>query len=467
MKFICLFFCFVTILAGPIVPPTPPDLDPFYSAPKGYENQPNGAILKSRPVPNPLTDIVNQVKIKAATQIMFRSEDTFGNPTAVITTVLEPFNADPSKVVSYLTFEDSGSIRCSPSYAIQVNSPGSTIMTQLEMFFIISLLNQGYYVSTPDYEGPKSAFCAGVNNGNAVLDSIRATLKSGNITGVDNDAKVAVWGYSGGSLASLWAASIQPIFAPELKSNLIGFLGGGFVTNITEVAVAVDGGLFSGIAANALGGLLNEYSQYTTLANSLVNPALNSTWNQRDKHCLFDALTSFIGVHWIEGTPRVFPEGLSLLQEEPFKSIIDGNGLVNRPDLVPEVPIFIYHGTLDHIVPIPSAIKTFNQWCEAGIASAEFAEDLTNGHITEAITGAPAALTWLIDRFNGVLPVKGCQHTTRLSNFLYPNILPSILDYFKTAFDAVLGLNLGGDVKKDQVSLSAIQNIQNLKFNKI
>ena len=107
--------------------------------------------------------------------------------------------------------------------------------------------------------------------------------------------------------------------------------------------------------------------------------------------------------------------------------------------------------------------KTYQNWCDAGISSLEFAEDASNGHLTEAIMGAPAALTWIIDRFDGKQTVSGCQHIQRFSNLEYPNIPSSIANYFKAAMDVVLHLGLGPDVQKDQVSPEGIKNLDQLK----
>ena len=72
----------------------------------------------------------------------------------------------------------------------------------------------------PDYEGPKASFTAGKQCGQSTLDSIRAVLKTTNVTGIQ-DAKVAMWGYCGGTVATGWAAALQePTYAKELKSNL-------------------------------------------------------------------------------------------------------------------------------------------------------------------------------------------------------------------------------------------------------
>ena len=184
--------------------------------------------------------------------ILVRSEDSFGNPNVIVTTVIEPVNADPSKIASYQVSENAARADCAPSYALQFGSDVSTLATQAETYLLAPLLDKGYYVVSPDYEGPKLTFTVGKQSGQAVLNSIRASLKSGKITNIAEDAKVVMWGYSGGSLASGWAAALQPDYAPELSRNLLGVALGGFITNVTATVEATDDTIFAGIAANVL-----------------------------------------------------------------------------------------------------------------------------------------------------------------------------------------------------------------------
>ena len=74
--------------------------------------------------------------------------------------------------------------------------------------------------------------------------------------------------------------------------------------------------------------------------------------------------------------------------------ILDKNNLISY-NAIPKIPIFVYHGTKDGVVPISYAHKIFDKWCDEGIESFEFAESLTTGHILETFTGAAAAWTWL------------------------------------------------------------------------
>lgn len=70
------------------------------------------------------------------------------------------------------------------------------------------------------------------------MDSIRAILSSG--LGLEAScAKYALWGYSGGALASEWAAELQVQYAPEL--NFAGVALGGLTPNVTSVLLTVNG----------------------------------------------------------------------------------------------------------------------------------------------------------------------------------------------------------------------------------
>ncbi|RCK66367.1 Lipase 4 [Candida viswanathii] len=461
MRFLLLLFALLAPIHGALLSPTKPSNDPFYNAPEGYEDANVGDILQYRTTPNAITGAFFPSKVQNSWQLLIRSEDSFGQPNVFVTTIIQPFNADPSKLVSYQVFEDAAKLDCAPSYALQYGSSITTITTQAELPFIAVLLNQGYYVVVPDYEGPKLAYTVGRQSGQAVLNSVRGALKSGNFTGLDESPDVVLWGYSGGSLALGWAAALQPQYAPELEPRLLGAALGGFVTNITASAVAADGTVLAGIIANALGGLGNEYED---VKNALLNDTttlLRSRVNQFDDYCLIDGVINFAGTQFFTGAARLFRSGYDLLNRPEFREIIDGNGLVYY-DAVPSIPIFIYHGTLDEVVPISNVRKTYQRWCDGGIASLEFSEDATNGHITQSITGAPAALTWIMARFNGTAPVSGCSHVQRISNFAYPGVPAAILEYFESLFKTLVGAGLGPDVQKDDISVSGLSKLSSL-----
>lgn len=132
--------------------PLYPNDDPFYNPPSGFELEPLGSIIRSRPKTNPFGIIIVPEILKGAYQLMVRSEDTAGNPSAIIVTVFVPFNADPSKLISYQIAEDSANGNCAPLYALQLGSdPAGYISSQVEQILVQAVLAKGYYVVVPDY----------------------------------------------------------------------------------------------------------------------------------------------------------------------------------------------------------------------------------------------------------------------------------------------------------------------------
>jgi hypothetical protein len=85
------------------------------------------------------------------------------------------------------------------------------------MLILQGFLLQGYIVSSPDYEGPDAAFIPGRLEGVVTLDSMRAVSNYKNTLGLSTSTpKIVGYGYSGGSVATGWAASLHQAYAPEL-----------------------------------------------------------------------------------------------------------------------------------------------------------------------------------------------------------------------------------------------------------
>lgn len=107
--------------------------------------------------------------------------------------------------------------------------------------------SRNWIVIVPDYESSTDAFGAGKQSGQAVLDGIRAFLSSSILPSTMAKPKVALWGYSGGALASGWAASIQGDYAPELESVLVGAAIGGTPVDLRAIAYHTNGGIAAGL----------------------------------------------------------------------------------------------------------------------------------------------------------------------------------------------------------------------------
>ena len=237
----------------------PPSKDPFYTAPPGFEDAAPGTVLRFRLAPGNTTIAI--VNSSMAYSILYRTTDSHYQPSWAVTTLYVPLPASQQSVtpiaangtgnalLSYQFPYDSPDLDASPSYAF-LSAPPSEIS---------AALGKGWFVNSPDYEGPKAAFVAGVNTGHAVIDSIRAvqsvataqpTIK------LSPNATVALWGYSGGALASEWAAELAVQYAPEL--SISGAALGGLPANATTIFDLINGSPFAGLIPSALVGLGRE-----------------------------------------------------------------------------------------------------------------------------------------------------------------------------------------------------------------
>jgi hypothetical protein len=82
-----------------------PDQDEFYKPPPGLELFKLGSIIRSRPVPNPITlNNVDAIKVKEAWQLLYRTQNSVEEPTATVVTVLVPYRAKPGHLFSYSYF---------------------------------------------------------------------------------------------------------------------------------------------------------------------------------------------------------------------------------------------------------------------------------------------------------------------------------------------------------------------------
>lgn len=417
---------------------TLPSNDPFYAVPADVESSAPGAILKHRPPPAQIAAFgLAPVNLQGSHQILYRTNDNFGNATATVVTVLIPHNADLTKVLSYQVAQDSSCKDCAPSYALQLASAtvGSlgTLVTQAELLLVEAALNRGWVVILPDHEGPTAAFLANRQAGQATLDGIRAALSSGGFTGISKDATVALWGYSGGSLASGWAAELQPTYAPELK--IAGAALGGTVPNITTVLSEINKSAFAGIIPSGIVGLANQYPQVNGVIEKHVLPQYQSLFNKVRSQCLVADISDFL-----------FKDVLAMLDDPslPFTDpelvrIQNDNALGQA---TPKIPLYVYKSTGDELSPVSETDALVKKYCGGG-TPVEYVRDILSEHGSLAITGAVKALAWLIDVLDEGKPQKGCSTATVISSLLDPSALEIIPGFIVDALLDLLGSPVG------------------------
>lgn len=401
--------------AAPLIERTgllPPSQDPWYEAPKDLDALAPGSILKSRKPPAPIAAFgIESVNLQAAHQIMYKTTNSFNGSTATVTTVLIPHNADLTKVLSYQSIVDAASIDCATSYALQLGSKSGvvfgTFTTQAELFLIAALLDKGWVVVLPDYLGPHSAFLANRLAAHAVLDGIRAVTKSTAFTGVQHNATVALWGYSGGSVATGWAAELHASYAPEL--NIVGAALGGTVPSIPPVVKAVNKGYAAGLLPSGFLGLAAEYPELKGIIHEQVVPKHRPAFEKVKTQCLVADLEEF------------FYEDVVAMLEEP--SILTSGALatilgeVAMGKSAPKMPLYVYKPVHDEISPVANTDDLVEFYCANG-GSVQYERDWVSLHGTLLATGAPKALSWLIGLVDGKPQPAGCSTSNVFSSFL-------------------------------------------------
>ena len=331
--------------------------------------------------------------------ILYRTTDSRYQPSWAVTTLFVPRTPSNSSIgdalLSYQIPYNTADVDNSPSYALALPSG---LANGLVLSDINTVLRYGWYVSVPDFEGPSAAFALGVQEGHAVLDSVRAVLLSGH---APSKARTAMWGYSGGSIASEWAAELQVQYAPEL--NFSGVALGGLVPNATSITHAIDGSPAAGLIPSFLVGITRQYPQaYQYLINSLkTSGPYNATGFLAVRNMSYtQAAVSFMNQSIMA---EYFTNGKAFLQSPIIRKVFDSNGQMGYHG-VPQMPMFIYKAVHDEYSYVEETDALVERCCAVG-ASIMYERNTAGNHLDEYTNGDAGALKWL----KGVLDGKAVQ----------------------------------------------------------
>src|SRR5579863_9215818 len=154
---------------------------------------PPGTVLKTKTLSYHITGIALPVQV---VQLLYRSAGALGQPTANVTSVLEPpVPSFTPRAVSYQSFYDSLNPADEPSVQIAGDVTLGGLITDAESVVIAPLLLQGDTVIVPDTEGQTADFSSSPEYGVNTLNSIRAATNSP-LTGVTKATPVGLFGYS-------------------------------------------------------------------------------------------------------------------------------------------------------------------------------------------------------------------------------------------------------------------------------
>lgn len=363
-----------------------PHEDPFYVPDPGFESAAPGTVLRSRVVQATGLRIPLPVD---ATQALVRSTDAHGRPMAIVTTLLvprTPLLATRRPLLSYQPAIDSLGDQCQPSYTLRTG-------TLAEIPVFLPTLLRGWAVVVSDYQGPLNAYGAGRLEGQATLDGIRAALALGG-TGLRGlDTPVGMWGYSGGALATGWAAELAPTYAPEL--HLVGAATGGTPSDLQAAGHQIDGGPASGLFLSAAIGVSREYPEILDLLNDAGRQLVEDIGDT----CVAQASAGYPFRSLADYSTSATP-----LEEPVAEAVLDANHMGTS---APTIPMYVYHSYFDELIPYATARQLRSDWC-AGGTPVQFSTDYVSEHISLVATGSTAAIAYLANRFAGRPPNSNC-----------------------------------------------------------
>lgn len=370
--------------------PILPSEDPFYDPPAGFHHATPGTVLRSRDVELGFLGLIPQ-RVHA-TQLLYRTTNRHGEAEAAVTTVLVPSGHRPHQprhLMSYQCAIDAVSSRCFPSYALRRRAKAVGSLAQLEYLLIAAALAEGWVVAVPDHEGRDGMWGTPHEPGYRVLDSLRATLGFERF-GLAANSKVGLWGYSGGGLATAWAAETYADYAPEL--NVVGAVLGSPVGNLGNTFLRLNGSRFAGLPALVIAALAKSYPGLSRVVEEHATPEGRTNLQRLEQMTTAKAIVRMFRTDIDAWLHPPLAQVLAMPEvEEVFDDIRLGR-------TAPTPPVLIVQAVHDSIIAVDDIDDLAHLYSESG-AHVTYHRDMFSEHMLLHPMSAPMTLRWLIDRF--------------------------------------------------------------------
>lgn len=425
-----------SVPAPPAAPiPLPPELDPgfYHPAAEIVAAKAPGEIIAARQV-----DVANLGLIPVnvdAWQLSYRSTDTRDAPIAAVTTVVKPRGSAPDKVLSVQIAADSLAQYCAPSYALRQWSVApfvGQIVAPAEFVIAQGAVQQGWGVVIPDHQGPNQAYAAGPLAGRITLDGLRAARDFEPMR-IASDARLGLYGYSGGAIATGHAAELKQSYAPEL--NIVGAAEGGVPADLGVVLDVANGQATAGLVMAAVQGLSREYPDFARFLDERMDP-LGAT---------IETIQSGLCVQYVSSFPFLNLKGMLRVPGDPMqqpavREVIDRTRMGKA---VPDMPMYIWQGNPDEIIPVGQVNTLVDTYCRNPDADVQYTREHLAEHVATEISGAGPALLWMKDRLDGIPAPRGCRTGDVGWLALDPNGFQLLAATFGETFASFFGKPIG------------------------
>ena len=356
--------------------PTPPG--DFYAGPDDLADHEPGDLLAAEPFERGLPGRVD------GWRVLYVSTDADGEPVAVSGLVLTPTDArdDPRPLVAIAHGSTGIDEACAPSLSPRplASLPGAQ-----------AALDAGYVVSATDYPGLGTPgphpYMIGSASAHAVLDAARSADE---LVDVDTD-QVAIWGFSQGGHATLFAGEQAPSYAPELGiRGLVAFAPAADLARIIEESQGtVLGTLITVNAAVAWSDARDELDLEQVIAADSVDTARDIT-----DRCLDPTSLPASVAQSLQLIDDVAP--LDTPGTEDWAAFLEAN----TPSGHLDVPLLLLQGADDPVIR-PEATEAYAaERCADGV-TVDLRVIPNVGHFTLGRRSAGQALAWTQQRFDG------------------------------------------------------------------
>ena len=374
-----------------------------------------GTVLKTRTLSYHVAGIALPVQV---VQLLYRSAGALGQPKANVTSVLEPpVRPGSPRAVSYQSFYDSLNPADEPSAQIAGDVTLGGLVTDAESVVIAPLLLQGYTVIVPDTEGQTADFAAGPEYGINTLNSIRAATSSP-LTGLTTSTPIGMFGYSGGAIATDWAAQLAPTYAPDVNRQLVGAAEGGVLVDPAHNLTYVNG-------SQRLGGhhshVHHRYRpgfphQHHALPEQLTGASSTARFKTPRSPTSWASTRGLRLPSWLNHITQIRPASPSWSKSR-MSSIPGSLGSPTIPMFIGQGADGILEGTPGNKpgigpgdgVMVAGDVRTLaRDFCASGTA-VDYTQYDALSHITTFPVWTPAALAWLDSRFAGSQAPNDCS----------------------------------------------------------
>lgn len=394
--------CVSLLAAGPAAraasAPLLPTHDPFYRYTKPIGSVAPGTVLRTRTIA--LAGATSSEQ-STATQVLFRTTGELGQATVTVATIIRPAKpaAGTTKLIALQTPYDALGAQCDPSYSLQGGSGDAT--AGYDQSQISGFAQAGDTVVVSDYEGEALDWEAGQESGYGTLDAIRAAEHDLHLHAAATP--VGMIGYSGGSIATEFAAELQPAYAPEL--DIKGVAAGGVPVDFWHNLAYINGSpSWSGVIPAVLVGLGRAFNLSIT---QYLSPYGLQITGQVQDGCINNFLGSWPGLTYQQ---LLLPQYQDIYAIRPLVSTLDH--LIMSDTGTPSGPLLLgvgnADGTGDGVMVANDVQALAYTYCQRGV-SVQFSQYNGDDHTQAAIPFEAAAFTFLTQRLSGLPVANGCS----------------------------------------------------------